>query len=131
MKRLRIYRTQRPRRAESRGNVLYWQRATAALEVPFRAPHHTVSRVGALGELARAAGGVLLLDDAQEFKADTLRQLIREWQSMGIMRPVLVMLFSEAPRGAMLNMLGTVLAEDTPEGAELRAVLESFERGAA
>lgn len=37
-----------------------------------RAPHHSVSSAGLVGELAIAAGGILLLDCVEEFRGSTL-----------------------------------------------------------
>lgn len=55
----------------------------------FRAPHHTVSQLGLAGELAIAAGGVMLLDEASEFRAGALAWLLATWTLMPA-RPVLV-----------------------------------------
>lgn len=40
-----------------------------------RAPHHSVSEAGLIGELAIAAGGVLMLDEIDEFRGNALRVL--------------------------------------------------------
>lgn len=57
---------------------------------PLRAPHHTASDSGLFGvlrghqwrpgELALAHGGVLLLDEAQEFRRATLDRIDRAWR---------------------------------------------------
>lgn len=49
---------------------------------PFRAPHHTVSERGLLGEAHLATGGVLFLDEATEFRSLALEALaakLRGW----------------------------------------------------
>lgn len=57
------------------------------LDVPFRAPHHTVSQVGMTGsfidgynvrpgELSLAHGGILLLDEAAEFRRNVLDRVL-------------------------------------------------------
>ena len=48
----------------------------------FRAPHYTVSQVGAMAELARAAGGTLYLDEVQEFRIATLAPTLQAWREM-------------------------------------------------
>jgi len=42
---------------------------------PFRAPHHSVSHAGLIGELALAAGGILFLDCVEEFRGSALTSL--------------------------------------------------------
>jgi hypothetical protein len=59
------------------GVFAYARRMAEDLDGPLRAPHHTVSLVGLLGEAIQAAGGVLLLDHAEEFKAGDLRLALR------------------------------------------------------
>lgn len=54
----------------------------SSLKGPFRAPHHTVSDVGLLGELAIAAGGVLWLDSAELFQRTALAQMASIWAHM-------------------------------------------------
>lgn len=55
-----------------------------------RAPHHSVSQAGLIGELAIAAGGVLFLDEVEEFRGSALRTMVNH---LGMMqekvRPVL------------------------------------------
>jgi magnesium chelatase family protein len=62
--------------------------APKPLVVPFRAPHHTINDVGMTGtlrngysvhpgELSLAHGGVLLLDEAAEFKATALEHVLQ------------------------------------------------------
>ncbi len=50
----------------------------------FRAPHHTVSQGGLVGELAISAGGVLYLDEADQFRSAALSIL---FSTMGFMHP--------------------------------------------
>jgi hypothetical protein len=58
---------------------------------PIRAPHHTCSTLGALGELALASGGVLFLGEIIEWRKSTLLSLIACWRAMHEMtRPDLV-----------------------------------------
>lgn len=47
-----------------------------------RAPHHTVSSAGLVGELAFAAGGILVLDEVDKFRPDTLRTLASHLEIM-------------------------------------------------
>ncbi len=59
---------------------------------PLRCPHHTVSRLGALSELALAAGGVLYLDETLEFNRQVIRDIVGTWKRMDPrVRPVLVL----------------------------------------
>jgi magnesium chelatase family protein len=62
--------------------------APKPLVVPFRAPHHTVSEAGMTGtlrtgysvhpgELSLAHGGILLLDEAAEFRTPVLEHVLR------------------------------------------------------
>jgi hypothetical protein len=58
----------------------------------FRAPHHTVSGLGLISELAISAGGTLLLDEAIEFRRSGVRQLLSTWRAMPkAIRPDLVL----------------------------------------
>lgn len=59
---------------------------------PFRAPHHSVSQAGLVGELALAAGGILFLDSVEEFRGSALLVLKNHMSMMaeGI-RPLLFM----------------------------------------
>jgi len=58
---------------------------------PFRAPHHSVSEVGAIAELALAAGGVYLMDEAREWRSNVRASVLRTWALMPPeARPVLV-----------------------------------------
>lgn len=58
---------------------------------PFRAPHHTVSEVGAIAELALAAGGVYLMDEAREWRSNVRASVLRTWALMDPeFRPILV-----------------------------------------
>lgn len=50
----------------------------------FRAPHHTVSQGGLVAELAISAGGVLYLDEADQFRSSALSIL---FSTMGFMHP--------------------------------------------
>lgn len=49
--------------------------ALVANRAAFRAPHHTVSKVGFMGELALAEGGVFMLDEAPEFRRACLEAI--------------------------------------------------------
>jgi hypothetical protein len=58
---------------------------------PFRAPHHTISELGALSELALAAGGILYLNEAIEFRKPVLSAIYRVWVKMyPKVRPVII-----------------------------------------
>lgn len=48
----------------------------------FRAPHFTVSRAGMVGEMALAAGGVLLLDEPAEFSRTAINAVAHIWAAM-------------------------------------------------
>lgn len=50
---------------------------------PLRAPHHTVNDRGLVGEVAMAAGGTLLLDQAHLFKLNPLASAMATWKLMG------------------------------------------------
>lgn len=59
-----------------------------------RAPHCTVSGAGLLGELAIAAGGTLILDEAEAFRGADLLGMFNTWAMMHPMvRPRVVMIF--------------------------------------
>jgi hypothetical protein len=45
----------------------------------FRCPHHTTSLLGLLGELAVSVGGVLYLEDFQEFNRSSIASLFSIW----------------------------------------------------
>lgn len=67
-----------------------------------RAPHHTVSQAGLIGELALAACGVLLLDEADLFRGSSLLVLRNHLELMHPdARPVLFLTHSgdEVPDG--------------------------------
>lgn len=49
---------------------------------PCRAPHHTVSLTGLMGELAIAAGGVLWVDSAEDYRRGDLLILCNTWAAM-------------------------------------------------
>ena len=48
----------------------------------FRAPHYTASERDLLGELAISAGGVLYLDEFQEFNRRSISSLFSIWRRM-------------------------------------------------
>lgn len=50
----------------------------------FRAPHYTVSHAALVGELAISAGGVLYLDEVDQFRSVALSNL---FSTMGFMHP--------------------------------------------
>lgn len=58
------------------------QQAVFRGDGPFRAPHHSVSQLGLLSEIALAAGGVLYLDEADEFNRSALRSGLRTIMQM-------------------------------------------------
>jgi hypothetical protein len=58
----------------------------------FRAPHHTVSTIGLVGELAVAVGGVLYLEGFECFRASAVRTMFDVWGRMDEdLRPDVVM----------------------------------------
>lgn len=70
-----------------------------------RAPHHMASLIGLMGELAIAAGGVLMLDDIGEFRREGLRVLANHIASMhSTSRPCVVATYrGEDAKGAALR----------------------------
>ena len=48
----------------------------------FRAPHHTVGRAAIAGEVALAAGGVLLIDEPAEFSRSVIGMIEHLWIGM-------------------------------------------------
>lgn len=69
---------------------------------PFRAPHHTVSEIGAIAELAIAAGGVLYIEDVDQWRVSTLQSIRRTWAMMNpVIRPVLI--FTFRPSGTTIS----------------------------
>jgi hypothetical protein len=80
---------------------------------PFRAPHHSVSEVGAIAELALAAGGVYLMDEAREWRSNVRASVLRTWALMPPeARPILVVDMSGDLRRAQLPPLFDPLAFD-------------------
>lgn len=51
------------------------RRSAEAAGCNLRIPHWSVSQAGLIGELAIAAGGILVLDDVEEFRLSTLQAL--------------------------------------------------------
>ena len=49
---------------------------------PFRAPHYSSGPEALTQELALATGGVLYLDDVQEYPCSRLRALLATWRAM-------------------------------------------------
>jgi hypothetical protein len=73
----------------------------------FRAPHHTVSQAGLVGELAIAAGGVLMLDEAGQFSRAAMLALKNTLTLMSDdVRPVL---FLTVPGGELTPRLRDLL----------------------
>jgi len=65
-----------------------------------RAPHHTVGEIGIVGELALAAGGVLYLEDIEEFRLACIRSVARIWVKMDPeARPAIVARVSDDEAG--------------------------------
>jgi len=128
MKKIHVYKAGEGDRA----SLLFWKRSTDALEVPFRTPHHTTSVKGCLHEVAVAAGGVLVLDDAQEFKPETMHEIICLWHSMGVMRPAIVLLFTEEPSPAYVQRVSMSLnARDYEAQAKIEALVSTPNEGNA
>jgi hypothetical protein len=63
---------------------------------PFRAPHHSVSEVGLLGELALAAGGSMYLADVTMFRRSAIIKMLGVWAKMDFdSRPTLFASYSK------------------------------------
>lgn len=77
----------------------YARRCADQLGGHFRAPHHTINATGALSELAISAGGVLWLDDPQEFRPEILTSLRRTLAAMS--HPPIVFLRITSPLSAL------------------------------
>lgn len=89
----------------------------------FRAPHHTVSQMGLVGELAVAAGGVLYLEQFECFKASAVRYMFQIWDRMDHdLRPEVVM---EARTGYAPDLRDH--SEDAGEWKALPISLDVFE----
>ena len=81
-----------------------------------RAPHHTVTMAGISGEVAIAAGGVLLLDDVESFPSSSLRAVRNLVNHMHEdVRPVLFLTYFGPEMSARVaNVLG--LEDEDAEG---------------
>jgi|GEM_PF-3333590 len=55
-------------------------RASRALALPLRAPHHTAGERAVGEEVGMAAGGILYLDEAASFRKSALYMILREAQ---------------------------------------------------
>ncbi len=64
------------------GGIDYARELAHQMGGNLRAPHHTVSRAAIGAEIALAAGGVLLLDEAAYFSPDIVHQISRTWLGM-------------------------------------------------
>ncbi len=71
------------------------------ISAPFRAPHHSCGQMTMLGELALGAGGLILLDEVNEFRRDVLRPFLTTWAMMRWARPILVLTIPDG--GALRN----------------------------
>lgn len=66
------------------GTILEARELSKARNRVFRAPHHTVSQAALTGELAISAGGVLYLDEAEQFRSVALNAMLG---TMAFMHP--------------------------------------------
>ncbi len=84
------------------GCIPYARKLATAVGGAFRAPHHSCSDVGVLGELSLAAGGTLLLDEFIEFRLGALYRLVSTWSRMADgVRPALVLTLRPSSDEAM------------------------------
>lgn len=75
-----------------KGSTIIARRLSCSVGVAFRAPHHTCSVRGLVEETGIAAGGVLFLDNWQEFRASALRRMWSVWEVMDpAVRPMIVL----------------------------------------
>jgi hypothetical protein len=82
---------------------------------PLRAPHHTISRDGLIQEAGLAMGGVLYLDDVDEFKASDLRALIAhllQAHKLGCNVPTVVFHTNEDRHAEVLALAGLAITID-------------------
>lgn len=89
---------------------------------PFRAPHHSVSQAGLVGELALAAGGILFLDSIEEFRGSALLVLKNHLAMMAEgVRPLLFVTHGdeELPE-SVRKMFGIPLPEAAPGADKAR-----------
>ena len=64
------------------GGIAYARDLAQSIGGNLRAPHHTASHAAMGDEMALAAGGVLLLDDAGEFSPAVLARIASVWAAM-------------------------------------------------
>lgn len=82
------------------GAVTYARILAADIGGNLRAPHHTATTHGLSEEMARAAGGVLLIDDPASFSPAAVYKIASLWVEMrASVRPRIVMIL----RGGHLN----------------------------
>jgi hypothetical protein len=85
----------------------------------YRAPHHTVSAAGLVGELAISAGGILYLEEADQLLRSALHGMLN---TMAFMhpdaRPLVVMACEGGPPSCLLEQVerGRELAAKVWEG---------------
>lgn len=81
--------------AAHRGSISKAREIAAEYGGNFRAPHFTVSRNAISGEMALAAGGVLLLDQAADFSRSVVSMITNLWTNMDpACRPELIVTLS-------------------------------------
>ncbi len=68
--------------AAASGAIEQVRKIASELGGNLRAPHHTAGASAVAGEMALAAGGVLLLDDPADFPRVIVRLIGRLWQQM-------------------------------------------------
>lgn len=110
--------------SDKRASILFWKQAADALEVPFHAPHHTVSEKTLISSLLSASCGVLVLDDAQEFKPESLHQTLCLWRDMKRTRPTLVLLFSATPSDRFVDAIHYPLRHEEGALAKLHSLAQ-------
>ena len=82
---------------------------------PLRAPHHTVSRNGLLQEAGLAMGGVLYLEESDEFRQADIRALVaylHQAEKLGANMPTLVVHVVEDRHFEALALLGLAVTID-------------------
>ena len=81
-------------KGDERGKLLTARRIASLVGGPFRAPHYSCSSAALVEELTLAIGGVLYLDEADEFSRDAIMRLVSTWRryrDMKVRVPLLIL----------------------------------------